>query len=90
MTEPLIERRAEAYPWKQRRLFLYVTTAFYMAAIGFVIAMDRSSAVAETVAMMCAVGIMTNVGSYVFGAAWQDVTQIRAKAATKTAEALPS
>ena len=72
------ERRREPFPWKQRRWFLYLTTGGCALSIGYCLGMNLVSAVAETAVTMAFIIIGTNVGSYVFGAAWQDITMIKA------------
>lgn len=58
--------------WRNRRLFMYATTAFCMAVVGYVLHYDMSGEVAETAVTMAFLTIMSTAGSYVFGATWDD------------------
>lgn len=59
-------------PWKHRRRLMYGVTFFCMGVIGWVLYKDMTSAVAEAATMFAFVTMMSIVGSYVFGAAWDD------------------
>lgn len=63
--------------WRFRRAFLFATVAFCMGTIAWVLAHDMRSKVAETAVTMSFVTLISTVGSYVFGAAWQDVSTIQ-------------
>lgn len=59
--------------WKMRRRFMWAVTLFCMYCITHVMWDGRDTRVNETIVMaafLCMGGI---VGSYVFGAAWQDI-----------------
>lgn len=59
--------------WKHRRRFMWIVQAFCMYCINYVMRWGIDSRVNETIVMfafMCMFGIL---GSYVFGAAWQDI-----------------
>lgn len=59
--------------WRQRRRMLFLVTAFCMFTIAYILWKDLQSAVAEVAVTMSFLIMGTNVGSYVFGAAWQDI-----------------
>ena len=72
---------ASAHPlgitWRNRRRAMWSALVFCMASIAYVLVMRLESSVAETTVTMSFLSIMSIIGSYVFGAAWQDVTQIK-------------
>lgn len=73
MSEP----SAFPYTWTRRRNFMYAVSAFCGAVISYVLVMDMQGAVAETAVTFAFLGLISNVGSYVFGAAWQDINHMR-------------
>lgn len=65
------------FKWTQRRIFLYLVTLFCMGGDAYILWKGVDTRVAETFvsfSMLCMIG---SVGSYVFGAAWQDVSQLK-------------
>lgn len=58
--------------WRYRRRVLYLTLAFCMLAVAYCLWKDRTSSVADTVVTMAFFTIISAVGSYVFGATWED------------------
>jgi hypothetical protein len=56
---------------------LWLATLFCMGVIGYVLYTGMVGSVAETAVTMSFIAIMSMVGTYVFGAAWQDVSAIR-------------
>jgi hypothetical protein len=65
------------FSWHARRRMLWLTTIFCMLAISYVLYTGMTGSVAETVVTMSFFTIVSMVGSYVFGAAWQDIAAIR-------------
>lgn len=65
------------YQWAKRRRFMYVVSAFLMIVVGYALIRDLESAVAEAAVTMSIIGLLGIVGSYVFGAAWQDVSHMK-------------
>lgn len=63
--------------WRTRRLFMFAVTAFSMGTIAYILYRDMDSRVADTAVTMAFFTLISTVGSYVFGAAWQDVNTIR-------------
>ena len=63
--------------WRNRRRMLWLTTIFCMLTISYILYTGASTSVADTAVTMAFFTIMSMVGSYVFGAAWQDITAIR-------------
>ena len=68
---------SEGFSWKNRRRFLFACASFCMAVVAFVLYRDMQSEVAEVAVTMSFVTLISMTGSYVFGAAWQDVTEIK-------------
>ena len=58
--------------WRMRRRFMAVTTGFCMAVVAYVLHYDMQSSVAETAVTFAFITITSTVGSYVFGATWDD------------------
>lgn len=59
--------------WTRRRRFMYAITAFCMVVIGYVLLAGKTGAPAESAVTMSFVVLIGNVGSYVFGATWDDM-----------------
>lgn len=62
--------------WRKRRRFLFATIAFCMAVIVYILWQEMDTKPAETAVMFSFLTIIGSVGSYVFGAAWEDVSAI--------------
>lgn len=58
--------------WTMRRRFMFVVIAFCMACISWVLYKNLTSEIAETVVTMSFSVITFTMGSYVFGAIWDD------------------
>ena len=56
--------------WKYRRRYLMVVTGFTMLLMGFSVIFRSEHPVSETVVSMGFIGLMGYVGTYVFGAVW--------------------
>ncbi len=69
--------------WRVRRAFLFVNTAVSMGVVAYVLANDMRGAVAETAVVMAFANLISSVGAYVFGAAWQDISTIRTRGAAQ-------
>jgi len=65
------------YTWAKRRRFMYVVSAFCMLTIWYVLWNDMQSSVANTAVAFSFICLGGIVGSYVFGAAWQDVSHMK-------------
>lgn len=63
--------------WKTRRRIMYANLAFSMGVIIWVLWKDMTSTVAETAITMAFFSIISTVGTYVFGAAWQDISTVK-------------
>lgn len=70
------------YSWARRRRYLCAVTAFCMAVIAYVLWTKTDTRVAETAVSMAFLCLIGMVASYVFGAAWQDVSHMRINAGT--------
>ena len=58
--------------WENRRRFMYTVSLFCAGAIVYCLGMNLQSAVAETAVTMSYATLIGIVGSYVFGATWDD------------------
>ena len=56
---------------------LWSVVLFCMLVIGYVVWTGATSSVAETAVIMSFLCLSSMVGSYVFGATWQDVNHMR-------------
>lgn len=65
------------FSWHNRRRMLWLTTTFCMSTVGYILYTGMTGSVAETAVTMSFFTIISMVGSYVFGAAWQDIAAIR-------------
>lgn len=68
--------------WKVRRTFLFATVFFSMLTVAYVLATGLDTKPAETAVMFAFITILGAVGSYVFGAAWEDINSARSAAAS--------
>jgi hypothetical protein len=58
--------------WALRRGFMFSVSAFCMAVIAYILWTGLDTEPAETAVSMAFVVLLGNVGSYVFGACWDD------------------
>lgn len=58
--------------WKIRRRFMFITSAFCMGVVSYCLYKDLTSVVAESAVTMAFFTLTSIVGSYVFGAVWED------------------
>lgn len=58
--------------WALRRLFMFAISAFCVGVITFSLWKGLDTKVAETAVTMSFVTLISVVGSYVFGATWDD------------------
>ena len=58
--------------WVMRRRLMWAVTLFCMACVAYVLKNDMDSGPADTAVTMSFVCLISIVGSYVFGAAWDD------------------
>ena len=65
--------------WHVRRRFMFSVAAFCMWTIVYVLYKDRTSGPADTAITMAFLTLISIVGSYVFGATWEDVSLAKAK-----------
>ncbi|UGL62756.1 hypothetical protein [Xanthomonas phage FMYAK-P1] len=68
--------------WRVRRRFMFVVCAFCMWVIGYVLYRNLASGPADTAITMAFLTLISIVGSYVFGATWEDVSLAKAKLKT--------
>lgn len=65
------------FTWRNRRRMLWGASLFCMGIIAYVIHKELDSKVAETAVTMAFFCLGSLVGSYVFGAAWQDINIVK-------------
>lgn len=76
----MAERNADwKSSWTVRRRFMFAVAAFCMWTIGYILYKDRTSGPADTAITMAFLTLISIVGSYVFGATWEDVSIAKAK-----------
>lgn len=63
--------------WKMRRRLLFITTGFYMLVVLFCVVRGLDTELARTSTTMCVMALAGNVGAYVFGASWEDLTMAK-------------
>jgi hypothetical protein len=65
-------RNVGVVPWTVRRRLIIVVSAFCMLTVAYCLWHRLDSKVAEAAVTMAFTTLMGIVGSYVFGAAWED------------------
>lgn len=75
----MAERNPGKSSWRIRRRFMFAVVAFCMATVAYVLIADRTSGPADTAVTMSYLTLLGIVGSYVFGATWEDVSTAKAK-----------
>lgn len=73
-------RNTSTSSWAIRRRFMFAVVAFCMATVAYVLWKDLDSSPADTAVNMSFLVIFGIVGSYVFGATWEDVSMARLRA----------
>lgn len=66
--------------WTVRRRFMFAVSAFCALAISYVLVARLDTTPADTAVTMGFFTLATIVGSYVFGAAWEDISASKSKA----------
>lgn len=84
--EPVVAspRNSKQSNWRIRRRFMFVVAAFCMLTVGYVLLKDLSSGPADTAVTMSFVTLISILGSYVFGAAWEDINMAKIKGSKTT------
>ena len=59
-------------PWNKRRQMMWAAFAFFVLVILWCLWQDSDTEVAQNAVTMAFTGIISVVGSYVFGAVWDD------------------
>lgn len=65
--------------WRIRRRFMFAVTAFCMWVIAYVLWKGLTTGPADTAVTMAFLTLIGIVGSYVFGATWEDVSIAKIK-----------
>ncbi len=73
------QRNPGSSSWKVRRRMMFLVVFFCMWVIGYVLVKDRTSGPADTALTMAFLTIISIVGSYVFGATWEDLSLSKLK-----------
>lgn len=68
------DRNGNEQPWNVRRKFMFVVSAFCMGVITYVLYKELNTAPAEAAVTMAFLTLTGIIGSYVFGAVWQDTS----------------
>lgn len=69
--------------WRIRRWFMFGVSAFCMWTVAYVLYRDLDSGPADTAVTMAFLTLLGIVGSYVFGATWEDVSKAKLLGASK-------
>lgn len=63
--------------WAIRRRFMFAVVGFCMLTVGYCLFRNLDTRVAEAAVTFAFITIAAIVGSYVFGAAWEDISKVR-------------
>lgn len=72
--------------WRNRRLFLLGSSLLNAVVILYILFTGKDTSINKTLVEMAFFSQMAYVGSYVFGAAWQDIVQLRQQLKDKDRE----
>lgn len=74
--------------WRIRRRFMFAVTAFCMWVIAYALWKGLTAGPADTAVTMAFLALIGIIGSYVFGATWEDVSiaKIKGQAAPTSAQ----
>ena len=75
--------------WRIRRSFMFAVSAFCMWTVAYVLWRDLQSGPADTAVTMSFLTLLGIVGSYVFGATWEDLSMAKMKRPATVARAQP-
>lgn len=73
--------------WRIRRRFMFAVSAFCMWTVAYVLWRGLSSGPADTAVTMAFLTLLGIVGSYVFGATWEDISMTKIKGPAAVARA---
>lgn len=65
--------------WRKRRLIMIAVLIFCFLCIGYILIRGVDTVTAQTTVSMSFMTIISIVGSYVFGATWEDINKINLK-----------
>jgi hypothetical protein len=71
------EQTVEQLPWRVRRRFMVWVITFCMSVVSWVLYKEMTGPVAETAVTMSFLTIAGTIGSYVFGATWDNISKPR-------------
>jgi hypothetical protein len=66
--------------WKIRRRFMFGISAFCCWVIAYILVKQVATGPADTAMTMAFLTLISIVGSYVFGATWEDISTMKTKA----------
>lgn len=75
-----MDRNEGTKAWAVRRRFMFSVSVFCMAIIAYVLWRELNTTPAEAAVTMAFITLAGIVGSYVFGAVWEDTTNFKTKA----------
>lgn len=84
-----LERNPGQSSWRIRRRFMFAVSAFCMWVVAYVLWQDLTSGPADTAVTMAFLTLLGIVGSYVFGATWEDISMTKIKGPAATAARAP-
>ena len=65
--------------WKIRRRFMFAISLFCCAVVGYVLYRGLDTKPADTAMTMAFLTLISILGSYVFGATWEDISALKFK-----------
>ena len=90
MDDDKLRNPIPASSWKIRRRFMFAVAAFCMWTIAYILWKGLATGPADTAVTMAFLTLIGIVGSYVFGATWEDVSIAKNKGPAAMAAARPS
>lgn len=84
-----LERNPGQSSWRIRRRFMFAVSAFCMWVVAYVLWKDLTSGPADTAVTMAFLTLLGIVGSYVFGATWEDISMTKIKGPAAVAARAP-
>ena len=63
--------------WENRRRVIFISLAFCAGIITYLTGWGADTRLNETLAQFSFIAALSIAGSYIFGAAWEDVTRLR-------------
>lgn len=80
----------EHFCWTVRRRFMFAVSGFCMLVVGYILIRGLDTGPADTAMTMAFLTLIGIVGSYVFGATWEDVATKRIMGSAAVASRYPA